>query len=46
MLVAGLIRMRKTSGIKISPKKKLRDKLKRTVQVKRMRKMRRKKKQV
>jgi hypothetical protein len=45
MFVTDLIRMRRTSDTKISPKKKL-HKLKRMVQVKRMKKMRRKKKRV
>jgi hypothetical protein len=43
MFVTGLIRKRRTSDTKISPKK-LHNKLKRTVQVKKMRKMRKKKK--
>jgi hypothetical protein len=46
MFVTGLIRMRKTSDTKVSPEKKLHNKLKRTVQAKRTRKMRRKKKHV
>jgi hypothetical protein len=44
MYITDLIMMRKTSDIKISLKKKLHNKLKRTIQVKRMRKMRKKQK--
>jgi hypothetical protein len=43
--VTGLIRIRKISDIKISPKKKL-HKLMRTVHIKKMRKSRKKKKHV
>jgi Ser-tRNA(Ala) deacylase AlaX len=44
MFMTGLIRMWRTSGTQLSPKNKLHDKVKRTVQVKRMRKIRKKKK--
>jgi hypothetical protein len=46
MFVTGLIRMTRTSYTKITQKKKLHNKLKRTVQVKKTRKTRRKKKHV